>query len=123
MKLTNRDMDIYINALSKISDNVTGKLAYAVARNIRKLSNELVEYQNMNNKTIEKYGTKNDKGTYSIRVDSEEYLKYLEEMQDVQDLEYEIDIQTVSEDIIENSNLNAQEILSIDFMIAEEKNG
>ena len=123
MKLTNKQMDIYVRSLEKISDKVTGKLAYAVAKNLRKMTNELVEYQNMNNETIAKYGTLDDQGRYSIRIDSEEYLKYYKDMKDIQDMECDIDIQMVSPDVIENSELNAQEILAIDFMITEENDG
>ena len=123
MKLSNKQMDIYVHALEKISDKVTGKLAFAVAKNLRKLSNELVEYQNMNNKTIAKYGTPDEQGRYSIRIDSEEYMKYYEDMKEIQDMGSDVDIQMVNPETIENSNLNAQEILTIDFMITEETDG
>jgi hypothetical protein len=120
MNLTNQEMDIYVRALEKISGKVKGKLAYAVARNIRKLSTELVEFQNMSNEAITKFGYPNENGTYTIRIDSDEYKKYLAEMQGVQNIENEVDLMKVSQDVLEESDLNAQEMLSIDFMITEE---
>lgn len=121
MNLTNQDMDNYVQALSKVSTKVTGKLAYAVARNIRKLSTELVDYQTFKNNTIEKFGSINEKGVYSIEFGTEAYLNYLKEMKEINNLTNGVELQMVSVSDIESSELNAQEILSIDFMIEEEK--
>lgn len=120
MKLTNQDMDLYVQSLSKISTKVTGKLAYAVAKNIRKLTSELVEYEHSKNANIEKFGEKNEQGNYFIRIDSEGFKKYIEAMEGIQYIECNVDIVKVPAEVVEKSELNAQEMLSIDFMITED---
>ena len=120
MKLTNMQMDNYLQAMRNISEKVTGVFAYAVARNMRKISNELVEYQQLKNNTIEKYGTKNDNGTSSIEIGSEAFDNYVKEMKQYSDIQHEVDIQMISQQDLLSSPLNASEILTIDFMIKED---
>lgn len=116
MKLTNKKMDECYLALNNISEKTTGKLGYAIARNLRKLSEELVEYQSFKDKIICKYGVEID-GTYSIQIGSEAFEKYINEMKEYMTIEHDVQIFTVTEDEVLNSDLNAKEMLAIDFMI------
>ena len=117
MKLTNRQMDEYCTALSDISEKVSGKLGYAIARNIRKLSEELIEYQTLKNEAIVKHGTTGDDGNSSIEVGSEAFKNYVEDMKEYMAISHDVDIFTVSEEEVINSSLNAKEMLAVDFMI------
>lgn len=122
MKLTNKKMDEYFMVLSNMSEKATGRLGYAIARNLRKLSEELVEYQTLKDKTINKYGEVGDDGVARIRIDSdsEAFKSFAEDMKEYMDIEHDVQIFTVSEDEVINSPLNAKEMLSIDFMIIKE---
>ena len=122
MKLTNIQMDNHLQNLKSISGKVTGKLAYAVARNMRKISEELVEYQSLKDKAIYKHGEKNEDGSATIKSGSEGYAKFMEEMKEIMDISHDIDIQTITENDLCSSSLNADEILRIDFMIEEVPN-
>lgn len=117
MKLTNKEMDEYLALLNDIAEKTTGKLGYGIARNIRKLSNELVEYNALKNKTIIKYGEKTENGNSSIKVGSEAYDKFLSEMEDVMNISHNVDIFLIPEGDVINSDLNGKEMLAIDFMI------
>ena len=119
MKLTNIQMDNNLQAMKKISEKVTGKFAYAVARNMRKISEELVEYQNLKDKTIFKYGEKLEDGSASIKVGSEAYDKFVEEMKEYAEISHDVPIQMVTKEELLSSSLNANEILTIDFMVEE----
>ena len=126
MKLTNKKMDEYFMALSNMSEKATGRLGYAIARNLRKLSEELVEYQTLKDKAINKYGEVGEDGVARIKVDptSEVFQSFTEDMKEYVDIEHDVQIFTVSEDEVVNSTLNAKEMLAIDFMITKEvKNG
>ena len=124
MKLTNRQMDEYFNALNQVSEKTAGRLGYAIARNMRKLSEELVEYQKLKDKFIVKYGTQDENGNVSILVGSEAFDNYIADMREYMDISHEVDIFMVTEDEVINSELNAKEMLAIDFMTTkrEEKN-
>lgn len=120
MKLTNKQMDEYYFALDKLSEKATGRLGYAVARNLRKLSEELVEYQSLKDKAIEKHGEKGDDGVSRIKIGSDEYKLYLTEMKEYMEIQHDVPIFFVKESDLMNSDLNAKEMLSIDFMIGKE---
>lgn len=119
MKLTNVKMDDCLNALTSIAERATGKMGYAVARNIRKLSEELVEYQSLKDKTIVKFGEADDSGQARIQVGSDAYKSFIDEMKDYMDIEHDVQIFTVTEEEVLKSDLNAKEILAIDFMIQD----
>ena len=119
MKLTNIQMDNYLQSMKRISEKVTGKFAYEVARNMRKISEELVEYQNLKDKAIFKYGQQNEDGSASIKVGSEAYEKFLEEMRDYAEISHDVPIQMITQEELLSSTLNANEILTIDFMVSD----
>ena len=119
MKLTNVQMDNYLQAMQNISEKITGKLAYAVARNMRKISEELVEYQNLKNNAIFKYGETGEDGRASILVGSDAYKQFIEEMKDYAEISHDVVIQKITKDELLSSSLNANEILTIDFMVEE----
>lgn len=119
MKLTNVQMDNYLQAMQNVSDKITGKFAYAVARNMRKISEELVEYQNLKNNAIFKYGEMGEDGRASILVGSDAYKQFIEEMKDYAEISHDVTIQKITQDELLSSPLNANEILTIDFMVEE----
>lgn len=120
MKLTNIEMSNHLNSLNQISGKVKGKLGYAVARNIRKISSELIEFENIRLEHIYKYGTKNDNGDCFIKKDTEEYNKFLTDMQEYAAITHDVDIYMINAEEIFKSDLTADEITTIDFMINHE---
>ena len=120
MKLTNIEMNNILSNLGNISDKVTGKLAYAVARNMRKIGNEIVDFENIRNKLINKYGTLDEnENNYVIKVGTEEHKKFMEEISEYTSIEHDVDIYKVDKEEIFKSNLTAKEIINLDFMIEE----
>lgn len=122
MELTNTQMSTYLYSLEQIAPKTQGKLAYAIAKNMRKLENELVEYNDIKNKALAKYGTVDENGFYSIKVDgSEAFRKFAEEMQPYNDDISDVNITMVAPDDVYNSGLNGAETAQILFMIRDEE--
>lgn len=120
MKLTNIEMSNNLNSLRQISNKVTGKLGYAVARNIRKITDELIEFENLRFEHIRKYGMDNGHGEYIVKKDTDAYDKFIVDMQEYAMISHVVDIYMIEPDEIFKSDLTADEITSIDFMINEE---
>lgn len=120
MKLTNIQMSNNLNSLRQISNKVRGKLGYAVSRNIRKISEELIEFENIRLEHIRKYGTNNGNGECVIKKDTQEYNQFLTDMQEYATIEHDVDIYMIDAEEIFKSDLTADEITTIDFMINEE---
>lgn len=119
MKFTNIEMSNYLMSLKNISEKVNGKLAYAVSRNMRKLANEVLEFETIRNNLIEKYGEKNEEGIFVIKIASESYGKFMEEISEYTYIEHEVDIYTINPEVLFSSTLNAEEMSQLDFMISE----
>lgn len=119
MKITNIDMSIHLNSLNSISSKVTGKLGYAVARNIRKLSNELIEFENIRQEHIRKYGKENEDGDYVIKKDTEEFNKFVADMSEFANIAHDVDIFMIDDEDLIKSSLTADEMMMLDFMIKE----
>lgn len=119
MKLTNIEMSNYLNSLQQVSNKVKGKLGYAVARNIRKISDELIEFENIRLEHIRKYGTDNGNGECVIKKDTSEYNQFLTDMQEYATISHDVDIYTVDAEIVMESDLTADEMNMIYFIIKE----
>lgn len=118
MKITNNNADYYLSVLKIIAPKATGKLGYAVARNMRNLSNSLTEYIQRKNSLIIKYGTEIN-GEISLNKSDKNYKLFLNEIKEFSNIEHDIDIMKVAPDDIYNSTLSADVISNIMFMIDE----
>lgn len=120
MKISNLDMNSYLKTLHKLSNKVNGKLAYCVARNIRKIGNELIEFENVRNNYIREHGKVDSDGNYYIEIDSDEYVKFADFINEFMNIEHDVDIMMADKEDVFNTTLNANEILELDFMIKED---
>lgn len=121
MKLTNLIMLQYITYLNEIAPKTKGKLGYAVSRNIRKISEELIDFEQARMNLIYKYGVLNaESQEYIISEDTSEYKKFLDEINILSSIEHNVDIYKIDIDSIIQSDLTAQEMNNIFFMIEEE---
>ena len=96
--------------LNGIATKCTGKLGYAVARNIRILNTELTEFQNARNELIRKYGTKDGDNIF-IENGSEAFFSFQNEMKQYESIELDIPLMKVNREVLENSDLSADLLL------------
>lgn len=118
MNLTNEQADIYLSVLNSISNKVSGKLGYAVARNIRVLKESLSEYTDIKNKLITQYGESKD-NTIELRTDSPNFAKFMTDIKEYNHIEHDVNIMQIEPEEIYKSDLTADIISNIMFMIKE----
>lgn len=119
MKMTNNEADINLSALKFISKKVSGKFGYAVARNIRELSNSLKEYIQIKNELIAKYGEANG-NEIILNSNSQNFALFQNELREYAEIEHDINIMPIEVEYIYQSTLTADLIDKIMFMIKEE---
>lgn len=119
MSYTNKELFNYFEILNSIASKVTGKLAYFVTKNARKISNELQEYNEIRRNKIQEYGYEED-GQIKLSYDSNEYKQFLADMAEYDDIELDISFVMAEPADIYTSTLNAIEIDQISFMIKDE---
>ena len=120
MKYTNLQLQNYFDILNKIASKVTGKLAYLVTKNARKISEELQEYTDIRNNKLRQYGEERDGQIFSS-IDSENYPKFIAEMAEYDEIELELSFLMAEPTDLYTSNLNAIEMDQISFMINDEE--
>lgn len=118
MRIRNDEADFYLSVLKLISIKVTGKLGYAVARNMRALSISLKEYTEVKNNLISKYGEDNG-NEIELKAASENFKLYQAEIAEYASIEHDVDIMQVEAETVFNSPLTADILSNIMFMIKD----
>lgn len=118
MILKNNEADYYLTVLKSISKDVSGKLGYAVARNIRGFNNSLKEYTQFKNELIVKYGER--KGNeFSLSQNSKKYKDFQNELKPLAEIEHDVPIMLIDAEDVYNSSLTADKIGELFFMIKD----
>ena len=94
----------------------TGKLGYAIARNLRKLKSELTEFYSTREELIKKYGTENDDGSYTLP--KENIGAFVSELNEYGDMSFEYAPCYVSVDELCGGNLTSDQMYVLDWMVA-----
>ena len=88
MKYTNIQLQTYFDILNSVASKATGKLAYIIARNARKIFEELQEYTKIRNDKLYQYGEKKGDQLF-LSADSPNYQKFITEMAEYDKIESE----------------------------------
>lgn len=97
-------------SISLKSMNEKGKVAVKIARNIRMIDDELKEYYQYEAELFKKYGEEKD-GQLVIDKNSENYQKFLNEMQPLDNEEVSFNFRRFTDEELENSSLNVNQVL------------
>lgn len=117
---TNKEIFDYISSITQeLMQKATGKVAYALAYNLRKMQSELKEYMEFRNNVITKYSKELEDGNFGIDIKSEEYEKFIKEMESYDNITHFIELIEVNINDLTNSKLNAEEMFMINFMIGD----
>ena len=115
MKITNLEAWNITQMMADI--NESGKLGFTIAKNMRKLADELKEYDAKRNELIEKYGAALGDGRFSFS--KENAAKFQEEMEEYDGIEFEFSPMTVSEEVFCGGNLNSAQMYTLMWMVEE----
>ena len=115
MRMTNAEGAECLSIMMNISEK--GKLGFAIAKNMRKLNDELREYFAKRDELIMKYGKKQDDNKYFIPTESVQ--KFLDDMKEYDEIKFEFDPQTISEEDFCAGNLTSDQMYALYWMIAE----
>jgi len=115
MKLKNRDALVSILVLKNTKE--TGKLGFAIAKNARKLSEELVEYNNIRDGLLEKYGKDDGYGEFTLTKDNLARLN--EELEQYSEIEIDFEPMTVDEETFYGGNLTSDQMYALMWMVKQ----
>ena len=87
-----------------------GIVGYKIARNLRMINEELIEYENVKRELFRKYG-REENNQLIIDKDSENYPLFLGELKPYQEQEVEFGFKKITEDELSNSGLSANQMM------------
>jgi len=109
-------------SISLKSMDEKGKVAVKIARNIRMIDDELKEYYQYEAELFKKYGEEKD-GQLVIDKNSDNYQKFLNEMQPLDNEEVSFNFRRFTDEELENSSLNVNQVLLLmEYMGVEDVN-
>ena len=107
---TMKQSEAKLLSISLKSMDEKGKVAVKIARNIRMIDDELKEYYQYEAELFKKYGEEKD-GQLVIDKNSENYQKFLNEMQPLDNEEVSFNFRRFTDEELENSSLNVNQVL------------
>lgn len=116
--LTNQQMYEGFKVLSELDE--TGLLGFAIARNRRKLREELAEYIVLRDKLLKEYGTDQGDGTYSLT--KEKAVEFLTALAPYENLITDVNVATVSPEVLYSGKLNSAQMEALLWMVTPEDN-
>jgi hypothetical protein len=119
MKITNIEAEMFLQTLTTlVSQELPRKAGVAIARNIRKLNEELKEYHEQKDNLIRQYGTQ-DGDQISLDINNREaFAQFLAGLEPINKLEFEIDIMKITYDDLPDI-ITPETILKLELMLED----
>lgn len=124
MKLSNEKILADITNLREISKKVLPiKASYAIAKNLKKIEDELEIYYKEREKLIDKYAEKDENG--NVKIDETGFIVFRDkegwdrEIKELLAIENDIKIHKFPIDVLEGYNMSPAELMLIEYMIEE----
>jgi len=119
--MTNEQMATAVEVLSTLGE--TGKLGYAIARNIRKLKDAAKEYLDIKAKAFQDFGQAiplKDGKSMTI-VPKENMDDFQAALADLKDIEHEVDVYQIDADTFFSGSLKSNQMESLLWMVKDEE--
>ena len=116
-KMTNIEM--YENLMCIKNTSETGKLGYALAKNLRRLTDAAEEYLKTRDEKLMEFGE--DQGNGQYRIPKEKIGEFREVMKEFDEMEEEFDAYTISEEMFTSGNLTTAQMFTLGWMVNEEE--
>ena len=113
MKMTNEQMLNSLTVLSRLEEK--GMLGFAIARNRKKLTEEVKEYAEKRDELLKEFGE--DVGNGQFQLANDKVADFIEALKPYADLEVDVAVMTVSQDVFCSGDLTTSQMLALDWMV------
>lgn len=115
MRMTNAEGAQCLSIMMNIQEK--GRLGFAIAKNMRKLNEELREYSEKRDELIMKYGEQQDGDQY--KIPPEKVNDFMNELREYDDMKFDFEPQTISEDDFCSGSLTSDQMYALYWMVSE----
>lgn len=98
---------------------VKAKLAWRFMSIVKEMEEPNKRFNDLRNDLIKKYGKETEDRGFSIEPNTEEFSKFIEELNDLASEEIELNIKKISIDDIEDIEIEIDKLMSIQWIIEE----
>jgi hypothetical protein len=116
MKITYREAFQSLNLIGSIKES--GKLGFVLAKNARRLSEELVEYFEKRDELLNHYGESLGDGRFQLKGDAAG--RFNEALSEYDEMEFEFEPTMVSEDVFYGGSLTSDQMYALMWMVDEQ---
>lgn len=121
MTFANAELEQAVSVMSQLNET-SPRLAYAIAKNMRKMKDEVQDYVTVKDQALNQYGTALTKdgqptGQYELR--GENLIKYREALGDLPNETIDVDVYQVDEDTFLSGSMNSKQMESLLWMVRE----
>lgn len=113
--ITMKNIEIFENIQTIQRQNETGKLGYALAKNLRKMTDAAQEYLVERDNALMKFGE--DQGNGQFRIPKEKLPEFIMHMSEYDDLESEFQVYHIPEDVFYSGSLNTKDMYTLAWMV------
>lgn len=115
MRMTNSEGAKCLSVMMNIHEK--GKLGFTIAKNMRRLGDELREYFEKRDELIQKYGKKQEGDQY--RIPPESAQKFVDELKEYDEIEFDFEPQMISENDFCAGDLTSDQMYELYWMVTE----
>lgn len=117
VKMTNAQALERMMAISSLDEK--GRLGYAIAKNRRKIQDEIAEYIKLHDEALQEYGIPSEKkaGQYTLTPDA--IAKINAKLAEYAGIGCEVDILAVQPEELCSSSLTSKQMFDIDWMVVD----
>lgn len=124
MKLSNRELLTNMQQLKVLAQrDLPIKASYAIAKNMRKIEEELRPYEEERQRLLEKHGKKDKEGELIVdevgQVDFKDKKAWDKDINELLDIEVEIDFHKFNIEHLEGREISPAELIALEHMIEE----
>ena len=117
MKMTNSQMFDSLQVLTQVEEQ--GVLGYAIARNRRKLADELQEYLAKRDELLQEYGTDDGEGRFSFTHEAAQAFSAA--LRPYADMEIDVALHQVSAADFCSGSLTSSQMFALEWMVKEDE--
>lgn len=116
MKLTNAQLYDSLHVLAQAEEK--GVLGFAIARNRRKIAEELKEYMAKRDELLAEYGTEESAGTYKLTPEAAQAFSAA--LRPFAEMTADVAVHQVTAEEFCSGNLTSSQMLTLEWMVKEE---
>ena len=116
---TNAELCEMLMSTEGLMEKARGTFAYALARNVRRLTDAAQEFMTARDSLLREYGREEEDGTVKLKINTDAFFEFAKRIEPLTGISYDVEITKITQDEIPD-DITGTEILNVIWMVLEE---